>query len=247
MKRIALLLCPCFLMAFYSCDNKKIAPLSISAYPMQTGNTWVYDVTLSNGNSTANYTYTFRCAGDTTINGIVCSQLIKTELNHRTGITASFSHYYKNQSDGFYFIGGDSLTDDLLYFKKEADLFLKLFFKTEAIERGIFVCDQPLKLLSFPVNPNDSWLSNEYGSQSGFGRKYLSYEDITVDAGDFSCVKLQPYFDNNHDGAADSTIANYQWYGNKGLIKETSIQTATNISGGTIVIQHSASLKSVNF
>ncbi|MCX6197674.1 MAG: hypothetical protein NTY88_00445 [Bacteroidetes bacterium] len=247
MKRIFFFLFGCLILCYYGCDKKKSDSTAITSYPLQAGNIWVYDVTYHHDSVTTNYTYTFRCVGDTTINGITCSQLIKTEANLNTGASQTFSHYYKNQSDGFYFIAGDSLTDDMLYFKNELALFPKLAFKTESTSRGIFVADPPLKLLSFPTNQNDSWISNEYGSQSHFGRKYLGYENTLASAGTFYCIKVQPYFDNDHNGIADSSITNYQWFGNKGLVKETSKQVVTDFSGAIFIIEHSANLRSINF
>jgi hypothetical protein len=201
----------------------------MSPYPLTIGNSWKYHcVSRTVDDSTGAVIFAdtidsyWTVIGDTMINGVVSQKVERLDTNY-DGTTSIGYTYYANKADGFYGMAVDNY----------GSIFVLSPFTNETIESryqgvfamgmdSLFIPDTPLWFLKFPIQLNDSWHTRRYGTGEYFhSRKYMGYESVFTNAGTFNCIKVHGYWES--DGVPDTTRTVFQYFCDKGIIKETQI------------------------
>jgi hypothetical protein len=207
--------------------------IQLTSYPLTIGNSWEYYTESHVADSTGAiwlsdyYTNYWNALSDTIINGIVCTKISQLDSNY-DGSTHLAYTYYANRSDGFYGIAVQN-NGGMFYLKTNEILKLTQFDLLGSFGNKTFSNDTAflpatsLKLLKFPSNTNDIWLSHEYNNPIPdiIKRKYICDTTISTSAGTFNCKKLQMFWDIDNNNLPDSGYSEiYQYFSTKGLIQE---------------------------
>lgn len=240
----------------YSNGNQAVV-VQLDSFPMTIGHRWEYyteaHITDSVGTPVFDYYYEnyWNTLADTFINGIASVKIAQLDSNYDGRTHLSYS-YYANKADGFYGMANENFGS--MFFLRNSFLSEQFEFSLSNFGVGsssvdtVFVPDTSLYLLKFPSVINDIWASHEYGVPNQIKRKWLGYERVVTDAGIFNCVKLQAFWDNDHDNQPDpNSITIYQYFSKKGLIKETRSTSLYFSSGSTGMLNQTSILKQINF
>jgi hypothetical protein len=229
--------------------------VQLSAYPLTIGNFWKYHTEMfiadSNG---VNYDSMYfdnywTVVSDTFINGVPSTKVAQLDSNYE-GTTHLANTYYSNQPNGFYGMATENF-GSMLYLPVHRTEFNTgknsyLQFPEFAERDSIFIPDSALWLLKFPAVINDIWHAVRYGSGDSFQtRKYENYQWVSTGAGIFNCIKVKVYAESN--GQPDTTSAVYQYFSNKGLIRETQLVYLTFGDGSTGTMTRTSELIQLNF
>jgi hypothetical protein len=238
-------------------DNNSGTKFSFNSYPLNIGNSWKYHTHLKVDSEGYKYTdiyydHYWKVISDTMINGISCSKIQQIDSNSN-GYYSNGYCYYTNKTDGLYLLA-ETNGSSRFYLKsnKQSNNFTFNIFhnlsKKISQTDSIYILSNPLYLMKFPSISNDSWISNEYGPNSNFMRKWLADTLITTNAGYFYCKKLQLYKDNDNNGLSekDDFIVE-QYFSVKGLIYAKKKNSLVFPDGARGFLQQYTTLEKVNF
>ncbi len=266
MKSLISLLIVCF-FSFTACRKDKTdntgsnnQPVQLNSYPLAIGNSWKYYTESHIADSTgvnflnAYYDNYWEVVSDTIINGSVCTKISQLDSNYDGSIHLSHT-YYTNKIDGLYGLAVENIGG--LFFLKTTDFtaqtqfnFPGPFVNTILATDTVFIPDTSLRLLSFPSNVNDIWLSYEYNKPVPdiIKRKWIAYKTITTSAGTFNCIKLQMFWDRDNNNLPDSGSSEvYQYFSTKGLIQEEWNAALINNGGSIDSFHRITKLVQINF
>lgn len=247
-----------FTLFFSACTkDKQPAPVNVvqsvqtlSTYPFNIGNEWEYAVEtfFTEGPDTTinNYTKKYTHIADTTINGELCHKMQIAQYNMADSLIYTSYAYYTNRSDGLYSVANYGSSGGFMFFKKNKyfEMLRKHLDWEGTYEKvdSVFISPAPLHLTKLPLVYSQSWLSNEYGPQFGWQRKWINQTSIIVLAGSYNCEKLQVI-----PNPPSSTFLIYQYYSNKGLTKVETQDSLIFGGGQTGIMRTKAELVNVNF
>jgi len=230
--------------------------VTLDSFPLGIGHKWKYytesHVVLNTGNSDAYFISSWEIKNDTIINGMTSAKMFRRDSSY-SGTINRRNNFYANKPNGFYATATDAIGNDAVWYlrnkKQNFNEYLMQPFRygINTIDTVLIPADTVLWLMKFPVAINDVWLSNEYGHQAHFKRKWDGYATITTGAGTFNCVKILLIFDADNNGVADanSPIV-YQYFSAKGLIEEDMTQNLVS-SGQTGTLTRASKLLQLNF
>lgn len=242
-------------------DNQsgKMIYTSISdSYPLHIGYHWEYyteihiDSTVSH-KWNSYYRNIWKVLSDTVINGINCTKVSQEDSNYN-GTSYKCNAFYANKLDGLYGIAIQNY-GSILYLKKlniiinyKIPAFIYSFPKNTLNSDSIFVLQNPLFLLKFPIVSNDWWYSNEWGPESKTKRQWLNDTTILTNIGIFQCKKLQVLlYDNTNGVYTPDPIHIVQYFNSKGLILEKVFGKLLFNDGTTGYLNETTNLVEVNF
>jgi len=215
---------------FISCSDNSTGPLKTFTldttsfkYPYTIGSSWDYKITISlsdfKPDTIAKYfqnypltiTGTVSIVYDTVINGVTTRCFLDYE-QPSGGSSYYYRNYYLNTDTALILYAirghGENFPDYLKHFTKSLSNVSGPGNDTLIITNAI--------ILKYPIQSGTEWIL--YGSNNTFtDKKYIDFEEITVPAGNFSCIKLQKtysYFTN-------ATL--YDFYSKYGLMKRTTL------------------------
>jgi len=241
-------------------NNGPTAPktIQLDSFPLTIGNSWKFytEIHLSIPSDTFYqndyYDNYWKVVKDTLINGTKTAKISQLDSNYNGTTRLAFT-YYTNKQDGFYGVACENngsmffLKTSALYYNLHSFL-LNAFGEKVTQTDSIFIPNNSLYLIRFPVIINDYWNSNEYGQGANVIRKWIKDTTITTTAGTFDCIKLQVIFDSNHDGLPDTnTPIIFQYFGLKGLIEETQFNNFIGSGGSTGTMSRTTKLVKINF
>lgn len=91
--------------------------------------------------------------------------------------------------------------------------------------------DPPVKVLKYPLTENSEWNMLNTGTYS-VNKKYLNFENVTVNAGTFYCLKIKKdlYYNSS---APDTGYIFYDYFSESGMIKRDLLIKDVNVSNSS--------------
>jgi len=233
--------------------------IQLDSYPLMVGYSWKYHTELNIDTEGVHYLNNrfdsyWNVISDTLIHSVHTSKVAQLDSNYNGNKTIGYT-YYANKTNGFYGVAYAGNISSILTknIKLKNNTGLILFGSIENLSKGgdsLFIPDTSLCLMKFPISLGNSWCSHEYGQNANFFRKWVGFERVTTSAGNFDCVKLQLFHDNDLNGIPDNDFPLvYQYFATKGLIKETQQQqiTFSDINSGHIITGYSTQTTNLVF
>jgi hypothetical protein len=223
--------------------NNTTRSSALTSFPLAVGNAWkyhtVYTQVLSGDTAVLQFDSFWKVSNDTMINNELVSIMMQIDSNYNGSVDTGYS-YYANRSNGLFGIAAIG-SGSSFFLRTDEDATGMPAIGPSLISLrmdSVFIPGSSLWLLKFPSAENDLWASNEYGIADIFKRRWLSDTTVITPAGTFDCKMLQPMFDSDNNGQADSTAMKIlQYFADEGLIKEErsgTIVPSSSGSGGTI-------------
>lgn len=94
-------------------------------------------------------------------------------------------------------------------------------------DTSFYFDDPPVKVLQYPVTENTEWNFFNNGSSS-INKTYLNYENVTVNAGTFFCIKLKR--DLFYNSVKDTNYIYYDYFSASGMVKRDILIKDVNVS-----------------
>lgn len=107
------------------------------------------------------------------------------------------------------------------------------FFKNEnyQIDTSLIFDDPPVKVLKYPLTENSEWNMINSGTADIY-KKYLNFENVTVNAGTFFCLKIKKEFHYNST-SPDTGIVYHDYFSESGMIKRDLLIKDVNVSNSS--------------
>jgi len=224
----------CLILFANSCEKDDNASATFSEYPSAIGNSWTYktEITLIIDADTTIFIHDhyWFVEKDTTIDGMLSFVIYKEDTAHNIQTKLKGKAYYTNQADGFYQLAIKGHGSGGITLKKGENSFLESCstffpFSNQQVDHSdsVYFLDTPSKHLQFPITVNDQWVSILPPQPvKPTNRQYISFENVTVPAGTFNCVKVAL----TSQSFQDSEMTVVQYISKYGLIKQVQKQNA---------------------
>jgi len=233
------------ILSFCSCQKDENSLItSFTEYPSAVGNSWTYKtevVTILDTDTTIfihdNY---WSVEKDTTIDGKLSFVIYKEDTAYSTQTRSKGRAYYTNQADGFYQLAIRGHGSGNITLKKNqnsslavSSIFFDSNYKLLPHSDSVNYLETPSKHLQFPITLNDQWASILPPQPfNPTNRQYISFENVSVPAGTFNCVKVEL----TSQSFLDSEKTVVQYFNSYGLIKQVLEQNAILAdSTGTLI------------
>lgn len=97
------------------------------------------------------------------------------------------------------------------------ELYYKLKYDFPAGDTTLYFDDPPIKVLKYPLTKNSEWGIINYGT-TRITKKYIDFENVSVPAGNFYCMKIQRNVYYN-SASPDPNYFYYDYFSKYGMIK----------------------------
>ena len=209
----------------------------LNSFPLSIGNYWKYSTEIRVYTQTGfliytiDYIHDWEIISDTMIAGFQTSKMSRIDSSLTDSSVNSAMVYYTNQPDGFFGVAYDGNIPmiDMRSSSNKLNYFSCFGINPEYNQTDtLIVFNDYFRILKFPSNPNDIWSPILNNNMLVGKRKWLGYSTITTPAGTFNCIKLEIFTDSNNDNLPDTGQAStFQYFSDKGLIREETIQALT--------------------
>lgn len=251
-----------FVLFLSACDKDssdtqgQIQSVSLTSYPLTTGNKWVYyteakltPVSTSVPTQINKWLSVMEVVGDTIINGEVVMKMAIRDSSY-DGVVNAGNYYFVNRPSGFYIVaisdGFIPRVDFKSSFFRSNFLFHQGEFQSVQAD-SLYLPDSSLTVLKFPMVLGESWHAVRYSPGFYFDRKYEAQYLQTTDAGVFSCVRVKGMITSDTSPTGqDDGVDFYMYYSSKGLVRSYTYSIFD--PGGLVsVLTIDSRLTSVNF
>ncbi|MBN1559087.1 hypothetical protein JW998_02475 [candidate division KSB1 bacterium] len=212
-------------------------------YPLEPGNTWIYDRSIKMTFQPRSGTRAPDSTGATVRVEVIGAEVIfdtlaTIKVRERVEQDGAFStsyHHYQNNSDALYLVA--TVGSPVTLPKKTAAMnrlfekvweipfdLMSLFEENRNSAADSLHLEKPVKtVLQYPLKAGAEWTFSEKNRPRRIRKRVIGEEDVKTKAVTFKTVKIQWIVDFDGDGEFDSNVEYFDYIANEGLVKRSFV------------------------